>query len=223
MFLTCFQPHSTWLVKAEMANVENATALDPAVLQPSVQHTAFLPQSHSWYQPEAQYCQQLSASLLSATAPSTSTHLPSTCEGDASVSANGDERPGKTKNALRRERRMARERQRTPINAVLPDEIVPDPPHHPDDQCQTPSVRPCSMSERGVAPPLRCYVMLKPDYMYRMCESCRLKFKLAEMRRNGVRYDGKYKATEQPTEREQQDGRLKNAKVTICSFTLKCQ
>jgi hypothetical protein len=37
-----------------------------------------------------------------------------------------------------------------------------------------------------------------------------MKFKLAEMRKNGVRYAGKYKATAQPHQQEERpDGRFK--------------
>ena len=41
-------------------------------------------------------------------------------------------------------------------------------------------------------------MVLKADYKYRMCDSCRMRFKLAEMRVKCVRYEGKQKAREQP-------------------------
>ena len=197
----------------DQANADNAPALDPSVLLPPQSHT-LQSVNHTWYQPDSHY-QQVSAPS-SSSAGRTTSYAPNPEQIHATPT--NDEQNAKTKNAQRKERRMARERERTPLNALLPDEIVPEPPHNPDDQCETPSMRPCSMAKQDVPAFLRCYVMLRPDYVYRMCESCRMKFKLAEMRKNGIRYDGKYKATEQPSEQERHDGRFKGTKVSLVSL-----
>ena len=98
------------------------------------------------------------------------------------------------KNRLRREKAKERERQRPGISAMLPDEIIIDPPHDPDEKVPVPYVRSCSMARQDVPQGMRCVVMLRADYTFRMCEGCRMRFKLAEVRSKGIRYQGKYKA-----------------------------
>ena len=179
-------------------------ALEPSIIQD--------PYTPTWYQQQSNDYQSLASSSATTDPPTQACLTPSTSNSIA-LSLEQEQpstgQPTKPKSALQRERRMARERERTPINALLPDEIVPEPPHDLDEQLHSPSTRPCSMARQDVPAQIRCYVTLRADYVYRMCESCRMKFKLSEMRRHGIRYDGKYKATEQPSEHEHHDGRIK--------------
>lgn len=75
-----------------------------------------------------------------------------------------------------------------------------EPPHDPDELCPFPHMRPCSMARQDIPPAMRCVIMLKADHAYRMCDNCRMKFKLGEMRAKGVRYEGKQKARMSPEE-----------------------
>lgn len=79
-------------------------------------------------------------------------------------------------------------------------EALPPPPHDPDEMTPMSVMRPCSMASAQIAPTLRCAAMLKPEYTYRMCESCRMRYKLAELRARGVRYEGKKVARQRPGE-----------------------
>ena len=102
------------------------------------------------------------------------------------------------------------------------EEALPPPPHNPDDTSPVQIMRPCSMAGANVAPNMRCGVMVKADYPYRMCESCRTRFKLAELRSNGVRYEGKFVAKELPGEHRKGRGRGKKTfrKVKTDMFSL---
>lgn len=95
---------------------------------------------------------------------------------------------------LRREKAKEKERQRPGVSALLPDEIIIDPPHDPDEKVTGKYVRSCSMARQDIPQGMRCVVMLRADYVYRMCEGCRMRFKLAEVRSKGIRYQGKFKA-----------------------------
>lgn len=108
-----------------------------------------------------------------------------------------------TESVARQRRQRARVRKES-ISALLPDEVPLEPPHHPDETVPIPFARPCSMARPNVPPTWRCVVMLNTDYKYRMCEGCRMRFKLMELRANGIRYDDKKKARATPRESRKQ-------------------
>ena len=84
----------------------------------------------------------------------------------------------------------SRRRQPTPPPPVE-EEMLPPPPHDIDELAPIAVVRPCTMAHYEISPILRCPMVLKADYKYRMCEYCRLRFRLAEIRARGKLHEGK--------------------------------
>ena len=109
--------------------------------------------------------------------------------GGGSLLAVNDVRP--TERPRDRRRRAAQEEGHGTAPSPLPEEELIEPPHPIDEEVPIPFTRPCSMARPEYPFALRCAIMLKSDYKYRMCEGCRMRFKLAEVRTKGVRYEGK--------------------------------
>lgn len=194
------------MADASALDLRLATAIDPASLHPQIIPDPNVVQDPSivggydlaganWYsQPQQGFAQAPQEQPPEADAVTDASNQPQADGEQARLEA------------ARQRRQRAREREETRpgVNALLPDEIPVEPPHDPDETVPIPFTRPCSMARPDIPPGLRCVVMLKPDYNYRMCEGCRMRFKLAEVRANGIRYDGKKKARGTPNESRRQ-------------------
>ncbi len=203
------------MADASVLDLRLATAIDPANLHPQLLPDPNVVQDPnavggydlsdaSWYgRPQQEFAQMHQ-------------ELPQEAGAATDTPEGGDEQARLEAARQRRQRAREREETRPGFNALLPDEVPLEPPHDPDETVPIPFTRPCSMARPDIPPGLRCVVMLKPDYNYRMCEGCRMRFKLTEVRANGIRYDGKKKAKGTPSESHGQKhkvGIISNARL----------
>ncbi|KLO09087.1 hypothetical protein SCHPADRAFT_582635 [Schizopora paradoxa] len=195
------------MADASVLDLRLATAIDPANLHPNLAPDPNVVQDPSVY--------ELAGTNWYGQSQDSFTQVPQEQEQSPDTNANAvteaaspshvDSDQARLEVARqRRQRAREREEERPGMSALLPDEIPVEPPPDIDETVPIPFTRPCSMARPDIPPGLRCVVMLKPDYNYRMCEGCRMRFKLAEVRAKGIRYDGKKKARATPNESRKQ-------------------